>query len=392
MDQGGRHLSLIVARRLWQLKRENENAAGQSHIYKEKENRIAFRCADDMIKGREHKKRDREMGGCGKATAPVPRAGGGNEMIYTVTFNPAIDYVVQLDSPLEIGGVNRASAEHCVLGGKGINVSGVLTELGCGNVALGFVAGETGAWLERGLAARGQRTDFIRLDSGMTRINVKIKGAEETELNGAGPQITPEAMEQLYRKLDALLPGDVLVLAGSIPACLPQDTYQQILTRLKGKGVRTAVDATGQLLMNVLPYRPFLIKPNHHELAELLGRELYGDQEIAGAARVLQQKGARNVLVSMAGEGALLLDEEGWVHRIGTPQGRVVNSVGAGDSMLAGFMAGYLDSGCYDYALRLGTACGSATAFCLGLAQRPQIEQMLTQLEKAACRTAKDAD
>ena len=392
MDQGGKHLSLIVARRLWQLKRENENAAGQSHIYKEKENRIAFRCADDMIKGREHKKRDREMGGCGKATAPVPRAGGGNEMIYTVTFNPAIDYVVQLDSPLEIGGVNRASAEHCVLGGKGINVSGVLTELGCGNVALGFVAGETGAWLERGLAARGQRTDFIRLDSGMTRINVKIKGAEETELNGAGPQITPEAMEQLYRKLDALLPGDVLVLAGSIPACLPQDTYQQILTRLKGKGVRTAVDATGQLLMNVLPYRPFLIKPNHHELAELLGRELYGDQEIAGAARVLQQKGARTVLVSMAGEGALLLDEEGWVHRIGTPQGRVVNSVGAGDSMLAGFMAGYLDSGCYDHALRLGTACGSATAFCLGLAQRPQIEQMLTQLEKAACRTAKDAD
>lgn len=313
-------------------------------------------------------------------------------MIYTVTFNPAIDYVVQLDSPLEIGGVNRASAEHCVLGGKGINVSGVLTELGCGNVALGFVAGETGAWLERGLAARGQRTDFIRLDSGMTRINVKIKGAEETELNGAGPQITPEAMEQLYRKLDALLPGDVLVLAGSIPACLPQDTYQQILTRLKGKGVRATVDATGQLLMNVLPYRPFLIKPNHHELAELLGRELHGDQEIAGAARVLQQKGARNVLVSMAGDGALLLDEEGWVHRIGTPQGRVVNSVGAGDSMLAGFMAGYLDSGCYDHALRLGTACGSATAFCLGLAQRPQIEQMLTQLEKAACRTAKYAD
>ncbi len=323
------------------------------------------------------------------------------------------------DSPLEIGGVNRASAEHCVLGGKGINVSGVLTELGCGNVALGFVAGETGAWLERGLAARGQRTDFIRLDSGMTLINVKIKGAEETELNGAGPQITPEAMEQLYRKLDALLPGDVLVLAGSIPACLPQDTYQQILTRLKGKGVRTAVDATGQLMMNVLPYRPFLIKPNHHELAELLGRELYGDQEIAGAARVLQQKGARNVLVSMAGDGALLLDEEGWVHRIGTPQGRVVNSVGAGallldeegwvhrigtpqgrvvnsvgagDSMLAGFMAGYLDRGCYDHALRLGTACGSATAFCLGLAQRPQIEQMLTQLEKAAFRTAKDAD
>lgn len=302
-------------------------------------------------------------------------------MIYTVTFNPAIDYVVRLEGPLEIGGVNRACGEDCVLGGKGINVSGVLTELGCGNVALGFVAGETGAWLERGLAARGQRTDFIRLADGMTRINVKIKGAEETELNGAGPRITPEAMAELERRLDALGAEDVLVLAGSIPACLPQDTYQRILARLEGRGVRTVVDATRELLERVLPYHPFLIKPNHHELAELLGRALRGDEEIARGARELQQRGARNVLVSMAGEGALLLDEEGCVHRIGTPRGRVVNSVGAGDSMVAGFVAGYLASGSYAHALRLGTACGSATAFSLGLATRQQVEDLLAQME-----------
>lgn len=302
-------------------------------------------------------------------------------MIYTVTFNPAIDYVVRLDGPLEIGGVNRASGEDCVLGGKGINVSGVLTELGCENVALGFVAGETGAWLERGLAARGQRTDFVRLDQGMTRINVKIKGAEETELNGAGPHIPPEAMAQLERKLDALAEGDVLVLAGSIPACLPQDTYQRILARLQGRGVRAVVDAAGELLAKVLPYRPFLIKPNHHELAQLAGRALHGEAEIAQAARELQQKGAQNVLVSMAGDGAMLLDAQGQVHRIGVPKGQVVNSVGAGDSMVAGFVAGYLRSGSFAQALRLGTACGSATAFSLGLAKRPQVEALLAQMK-----------
>ena len=301
-------------------------------------------------------------------------------MIYTVTFNPAIDYVVRLEAPLQAGDVNRAAGEDCVLGGKGINVSGVLAQLGCPSVALGFVAGETGAWLERGLAAQGMHTDFIHLPAGMTRINVKIKADRETELNGAGPAIPPAARAELYRKLDALQAGDILILAGSIPASLPADTYEKILARLQGRGVDTVVDAAGPLLAKVLPYRPFLIKPNHHELAEIVGRELRGDGEIEAAARQLQDQGARNVLVSMAGDGALLLDETGAVHRIGTPKGTVVNSVGAGDSMLAGFVAGYLQSGSYRDALRLGTACGSATAFSLGLATRAEIDALLARL------------
>ena len=298
-------------------------------------------------------------------------------MIYTVTFNPAIDYVVRLNTPLEVGEVNRAAGEDCVLGGKGINVSGVLKELDCASVALGFVAGETGAWLERGLAAQGLKTDFIHLDHGMTRINVKIKAAQETELNGAGPTIPESAFHALKEKLDALQKDDVLILAGSIPSSMPQDTYERLLARLEGRGVRAVVDATRDLLANVLPFHPFLIKPNNHELGELVGRELTSDEEITAAARTLQEKGARNVLVSMAGDGALLLDKAGTVHRIGTPKGKVVNSVGAGDSMVAGFVAGYLKTGSYDDALRLGTACGSATAFSLGLAKREEIEALL---------------
>ena len=301
-------------------------------------------------------------------------------MIYTVTFNPAIDYVVRLDAPLEVGQVNRACGEDCVLGGKGINVSGVLAQLGCPSVALGFVAGETGAWLERGLAAQGLHTDFVHLENGMTRINVKIKAAQETELNGAGPDIPDEALHQLEEKLDSLTENDVLILAGSIPASLPQDVYERLLARLDGRGVRCVVDATRALLVNVLPYHPFLIKPNNHELGEIVGRKLHTDEEIAAAARTLQEKGARNVLVSMAGDGALLLDEEGQTHRIGCPKGRVVNSVGAGDSMVAGFVAGYLQSGSYAQALRLGTACGSATAFSLGLATKEKIDELLVQL------------
>ena len=297
-------------------------------------------------------------------------------MIYTVTFNPAIDYVVRLDAPLEVGQVNRACGEDCVLGGKGINVSGVLAQLGCPSVALGFVAGETGAWLERGLAAQGLHTDFVHLENGMTRINVKIKAGQETELNGAGPDIPDEALHQLEEKLDSLTENDVLILAGSIPASLPQDVYERLLARLDGRGVRCVVDATRALLVNVLPYHPFLIKPNNHEL----GRELHTDEEIAAAARTLQEKGARNVLVSMAGDGALLLDEQGQVHRIGCPKGKVVNSVGAGDSMVAGFVAGWQQTRSYAVALRLGTACGSATAFSLGLATKEKIDELLAQL------------
>lgn len=301
-------------------------------------------------------------------------------MIYTVTFNPAIDYVVRLDTPLEVGEVNRAKGEDCVLGGKGINVSGVLAELGTKSVVLGFVAGETGAWLERGLAAQGIETDFIHLEKGMTRINVKIKAGQETELNGAGPDIPESAMEALEQKLDKLKEGDVLILAGSIPASLSQTTYERLLARLEGKGIRAVVDATRDLLVNVLQYHPFLIKPNNHELGEIVGKVLKSDEEIVVAAKILQEKGARNVLVSMAGDGALLLDEQGEVHRIGTPKGKVVNSVGAGDSMVAGFVAGYLQSGDYTTALRLGTACGSATAFSLGLAKKADIETLLAAI------------
>ena len=302
-------------------------------------------------------------------------------MIYTVTFNPAIDYVVRLDRPLAVGEVNRAKGEDCVLGGKGVNVSGVLAQLGCESVALGFVAGETGAWLERGLAAQGLRTDFVHLAHGMTRINVMIKAGQETELNGAGPDISESAMQELEAKLDRLQKDDVLVLAGSIPVSLAQTTYERLLARLAGRGVRAVVDATRDLLVNVLPYQPFLIKPNNHELSEIAGVPLESDEEITAAARDLQAKGARNVLVSMAGDGALLLDENGGVHRIGCPKGKVVNSVGAGDSMVAGFVAGYRQSGGdYDAALKLGTACGSATAFSLGLATRADIDTLLAKM------------
>ena len=298
-------------------------------------------------------------------------------MIYTVTFNPAIDYVVRLGNPLQPGAVNRAAGEDCVLGGKGINVSGVLAQLGVESVALGFIAGETGAWLERGLTAQGLHTDFIWLENGMTRINVKIKAGQETELNGAGPNIPESAMQALETKLDALQKDDVLILAGSIPACLPQSTYERLLARLQGRGVRAVVDATQDLLLKVLPYKPFLIKPNNHELSEIVGHELTTNDEIVAAAAGLQAQGARNVLVSMAGDGALLLDENGAVHRIGCPNGKVVNSVGAGDSMVAGFVAGYLRTGDYRYALRLGTACGSATAFSVGLATKAEIDRLL---------------
>lgn len=298
-------------------------------------------------------------------------------MIYTVTFNPAIDYVVRLGNPLQPGAVNRAAGEDCVLGGKGINVSGVLAQLGVESVALGFIAGETGAWLERGLTAQGLHTDFIWLKNGMTRINVKIKAGQETELNGAGPNIPESAMQALETKLDALQKDDMLILAGSIPSCLPQSTYERLLARLQGRGVRAVADATQDLLLKVLPYKPFLIKPNNHELSEIVGHELTTDDEIVAAAAGLQAQGARNVLVSMAGDGALLLDENGAVHRIGCPKGKVVNSVGAGDSMVAGFVAGYLRTGNYRYALRLGTACGSATAFSVGLATKEKINELL---------------
>lgn len=300
-------------------------------------------------------------------------------MIYTVTFNPAIDYVVHFEHLLP-GEINRNESEEFQFGGKGINVSNVLRTLGFDTVALGFVAGFIGEGFEKGLTEMGLKTDLIHVKEGMTRINVKVKAAEETEINGIGPVITEEDMEKLYEKLEAIGPDDVLVLSGSIPKCLPGDTYERIMARLDGRGIPIAVDATKDLLVNVLKYHPFLIKPNNHELGEIFGKVLKTDEEIADCARKLQVMGGRNILVSMAGAGALLLDEWGNVHRIGCPKGKVLNSVGAGDSMVAGFLAGWLGKHDYDYALKLGTATGSATAFSIGLAEKPLIDKLLATL------------
>ncbi len=297
-------------------------------------------------------------------------------MVYTVTFNPALDYIVRMKD-FQSGDINRTEYEEIQFGGKGINVSTVLSHLGIENIALGFLAGFTGQALEKGLRESGIRTDFIWLPEGLTRINVKIKAGEETEINGQGPSIPASALEELFQKLDQLQSGDVLDLSGSIPASLPDDVYQQILKKLEGRGILTVVDATRELLCAVLPYRPFLIKPNNHELGEIFGQTPVTDQEITDCARKLQEHGARNVLVSMAGDGSLLLDENGTCHRLGVPKGTVRNSVGAGDSMVAGFLAGWLRTGDYTAAHRLGTAAGSATAFSDGLAEKKDILALL---------------
>lgn len=289
-------------------------------------------------------------------------------MIYTVTFNPAIDYIVRMDKTLDPGMTNRSESEDCFFGGKGINVSTVLKNLGIESVALGFAAGFTGKAIVDSLIEKGIKEDFIFLKEGISRINVKIKSDEETEINAQGPRISEEAYSDLLHKLDSLKEGDVLILAGSIPSSLPSDVYEIILERLYGKGVVFVVDATKDLLMNVLRYKPFLIKPNNHELGEMFGKVLKTDDEIEEHAKKLQEKGARNVLISMAGDGAMLITEDGQRMRVGVPKGTVKNSVGAGDSMVAGFVAGYMKTGDYRTALNLGTAAGSATAFSDDLA------------------------
>lgn len=299
-------------------------------------------------------------------------------MIYTVTFNPAIDYIVHTGT-MQVGQVNRSQGEELYFGGKGINVSFVLHELGLPSKALGFVAGFTGAAIEAGIQEQGIATDFVHLDSGFSRINVKIKSGEETELNGQGPNISEAAVAELFEKLNQLQDGDVLILAGSIPNTMPADSYEKILAHLSDQKIKVVVDATKDLLLNVLPYHPFLIKPNNHELGELFGVTLHSIEEIATYAKKLQEMGAQNVLISMAGDGALLIDETGKQHVCGVCKGTVKNSVGAGDSMVAGFVAGSMH-GDYEAALKLGTAAGGATAFSEGLAQRAEIERLLQQL------------
>ena len=299
-------------------------------------------------------------------------------MIYTVTFNPAIDYVVRTGE-MKVGVVNRTESEEIYFGGKGLNVSIILNELGIKSEALGFVAGFTGEAIENGMAKDGIKTDFVHLDNGFSRINVKIQSSFETEINGQGPEISEENIEELFKKLNKIQDGDTIVLAGSIPASLPSDIYERILEYLKNKKIRAIVDATGDLLMNVLKYKPFLIKPNNFELEEIFGVELKTAEDVSEYALKLKEMGAVNVLVSMAGDGAILADENGKIHACGVCSGTVKNSVGAGDSMVAGLIAG-CEKKSYEYALKLGTAAGGATAFSDGLAKKDLIYSLLEQL------------
>lgn len=297
-------------------------------------------------------------------------------MIYTVTFNPSLDYVIQVDK-LVPGEINRTTHEAVYPGGKGNNVSVILSNLGHSSKALGFTAGFTGEALENMLKEFGCDTAFIRLPEGSTRINVKINAGEETEINGQGPVITEEAQQALFEQLDALKKEDILVLAGSIPNTLPSDIYERILEHLQGRGIHFVVDATKELLLKVLKYHPFLIKPNNHELGEMFGVTLKTRDEIVAYAKKLQEMGAENVLVSMAGDGAILLTEDGIIYKAKPPKGKVLNSVGAGDSMVAGFLTGYLNTGEYEKAFRLGVVTGSATAFQYWLATKEDIVALM---------------
>ncbi len=297
-------------------------------------------------------------------------------MIATVTFNPSLDYIVRVDD-MRLGAINRTTYEQVLPGGKGVNVSIVLGNLGHRSRALGFVAGFTGDELCRRCAEAGVEADFIHVAEGMTRINVKVKSAEETELNGMGPKIAEKDLEVLLAKLDALGDGDTLVISGSVPAALPHDLYERIMARLSGRGVCIVVDAERDLLTRVLPYRPFLVKPNNHELGDIFGVTLRTRDEVVPYAKRLQEMGAANVLVSMAGEGGVLVAETGEVFQSPAAKGTVVNSVGAGDSSVAGFLAGLIETGSYEDAFRMALAAGSASAFSDHLATRPEVEALL---------------
>lgn len=300
-------------------------------------------------------------------------------MIYTVTFNPSLDYIVSMDG-FEMGMTNRTTGEQLFPGGKGINVSIVLGNLGIENTALGFTAGFTGEQIEKEVRKMGLHTDFIRVDNGFSRINVKLKDYDGTEINGMGPAIDQDSIDRLYEKLERMAEGDTLILAGSIPKSLPDSIYSDILGRLQGRGILFVVDATKDLLLNVLQYGPFLIKPNNHELGEIFGVTLNTREEVVPYAKKLQQKGARNVLVSMSGEGAVLVDETGGVHSLPAPKGTLVNAVGAGDSMVAGFVAGWTKKADYDHAFRMGISTGSASAFSEFLATKKEVEQVYASL------------
>ena len=300
-------------------------------------------------------------------------------MIYTVTFNPSLDYIVSVND-FKLGLTNRTSSEHLLPGGKGINVSTVLMNLGIESTALGFIAGFTGAEIVRRLEDMGVKNGFIPIEDGFSRINLKLKSIDGTEINGQGPKISDEEIKMLMDQLNKLNKGDVLFLSGSIPASMPDDAYQKIMEMLDGRGVQIAVDATKDLLMNVLPYHPFLIKPNNHELGEIFGVELETREAVVPYGKKLQEMGAQNVLISMAGEGAVLIASDGQVISTPAPKGTLVNGVGAGDSMVAGFMAGWMEKQDYEYAFYMGVSAGSASAFSENLATKEEIKAVYAQV------------
>lgn len=318
-------------------------------------------------------------------------------MIYTVTFNPSLDYIVGVDG-FKTGKVNRTAEELILPGGKGINVSIVLQNLGMESIPLGFAGGFTGEEIRRLLKERKVEEQFVRVKKGISRINVKLRSlenmpdgektvSEESEINGMGPEISGEELETFYRQLDTLQKGDILVLAGSIPTVLPSTIYREIMKRLQKRKVMIVVDATKDLLVNVLEYHPFLIKPNNYELGEIFGVTLQTKEDVVLYAKKLQKMGAGNVLVSMAGDGAVLVAEDGSVYRAEAPEGRVRNSVGAGDSMVAGFLYGYLNSGTYEDAFYYGICSGSASAFSENLATRKEVEKLLKKMKQQNMET-----
>lgn len=302
-------------------------------------------------------------------------------MIYTITFNPALDYIMTIDK-LDVGMVNRSKSEKILPGGKGINVSLVLTNLGVENTALGFLAGFIGKNIEDIISAHGCNTDFVYLREGLSRINVKLMGTPETEINGNGPYISGEDVKALYGKLDKLTSGDVLVLAGSIPNSLPANIYSDIMKYVSGKGVKVVVDATGDLLVKCLEYKPFLIKPNNFELEQIFNTKLESREDIVKCALKLKDMGAVNVLVSMGKDGAILVDENNKIYDLMAPEGNVINSVGAGDSMVAGFLSGLYENNNYEYAFKLAVAAGSASAFSEELATKEQVMKVYEEVSK----------
>ena len=299
-------------------------------------------------------------------------------MIYTVTLNPSIDFIVRIDK-VEIGEVNRMESDDKFAGGKGINVSRILQRLGIDNTATGFIGGFTGRFVTDSLDAEGIKTKFVAVDQD-TRINVKIKADQETEINGTGPVINDYQLAELEAILSSVSANDVVVFAGSAPSNLGNKVYNKLIPLVRETGAQVVCDFEGQTLLDSLVYQPLLVKPNNHELGEMFGIVCKTDEDIVHYAKKLQEKGAVNVLISMAGDGAILITEDGQNIKMGTPKGKVVNSVGAGDSMVAGFITGYIRGGNYEEALKSGTAAGSATAFSEGLASLEMYEKMLKQI------------